>query len=89
MEAAELVRDGAVHEETLRVLREGLPADRIMIELLGPWIAGVRSCDIEVMKKSVLREFGPDVNLANIDVKTIMDTEALRTGLGTAGPLHH
>lgn len=89
VEAAELVRDGAVHEETLRVLREGLPADRIMIELPGPWIAGVRSCDIEVMKKSVLREFGPDVNLANIDVKTIMDTEALRTGLGTAGPLQH
>lgn len=31
--------------------------------------------------------FGPDVNLANIDVRTICDTEALRIGLGTAGPL--
>jgi phosphosulfolactate synthase len=87
VEAAELVRDGQPHEETLRVIREGLPQDRIMIELPGPWIAGVRSCDIEHMKKVVLREFGPDVNLANIDVKTIMDTEALRVGLGTAGPL--
>jgi phosphosulfolactate synthase (CoM biosynthesis protein A) len=47
----------------------------------------VRSCDIEDMKKSVLRVFGPDVNLANIDVRTICDTEALRVGLGTAGPL--
>lgn len=87
VEAAELVRDGRVHEETLGVIRRGLPADRIMIELPGPWISGVRSCDIEDMKKSVLREFGPDVNLANIDVRTVMDTEALRVGLGTAGPL--
>jgi phosphosulfolactate synthase len=87
VEAAELVRDGQVHAETLQVLREKLPADRIMIELPGPWIAGVRSCDIESMKKAVLREFGPDVNLANIDVRTIIDTEAARVGLGTAGPL--
>jgi phosphosulfolactate synthase len=87
VEAAELVRDGRLHEETLRAIKDGLPADRIMIELPGPWIAGVRSCDIEDMKKAVLREFGPDVNLANIDVRTILDTEALRVGLGTAGPL--
>jgi phosphosulfolactate synthase len=87
VEAAELVRDGQVHAETLQVLREKLPADTIMIELPGPWIAGVRSCDIESMKKAVLREFGPDVNLANIDVRTIIDTEAARVGLGTAGPL--
>jgi phosphosulfolactate synthase len=87
VEAAELVRDGRVHQETLDVIRRGLPQDRIMIELPGPWIAGVRSCDIEDMKKLVLREFGPDVNLANIDVRTICDTEAARVGLGTAGPL--
>ena len=87
VEAAELVRDGQLDEDTLRVIRDGLPQDRIMIELPGPWIAGVRNCDIEHMKKVVLREFGPDVNLANIDVRTIMDTEAQRVGLGTAGPL--
>jgi phosphosulfolactate synthase len=87
VEAAELVREGKVHGETLQVLREGLPADRIMIELPGPWIADVRGCDIEAMKKAVLHEFGPDVNLANIDVRTIIDTEAARVGLGTAGPL--
>lgn len=58
-----------------------------MIELPGPWISDVRSCDVEDMKKIVLAEFGPDVNLANIDVGTIFDTEALRVGLGTAGPL--
>ena len=58
-----------------------------MIELPGPWIQGVRSCDIEDMKKIVFKEFGPNVNLANIDVKTIYDTEVQRIGLGTSGPL--
>jgi phosphosulfolactate synthase len=87
VEAAELVEDGVVREHTLAIIKERLPLDRIMIELPGPWIAGVRSCDIESMKKIVFAEFGPDVNLANIDVKTIFDTEAQRVGLGTGGPI--
>lgn len=87
VEAAELVENGRVRQGTLDIIKRGLPADRIMIELPGPWIQGVRSCDIEDMKKIVFKEFGPDVNLANIDVKTIYDTEVQRVGLGTAGPL--
>lgn len=87
VEAAELVEQGRVRRGTLDIIKRGLPVDRVMIELPGPWIAGTRSCDIEEMKKIVLAEFGPDINLANIDVTTIFDTEALRVGLGTAGPL--
>jgi phosphosulfolactate synthase len=87
VEAAELVIDGQVQRGTLEIIKRGLPLDRIMIELPGPWISGVRSCDIEEMKKIVFAEFGPDVNLANIDVRTIYDTEVQRVGLGTAGPL--
>lgn len=87
VEAAELVDNGQVRQETLDIIKRNLPADKIMIELPGPWIQGVRSCDIEEMKKIVFREFGPDVNLANIDVRTIYDTEVQRVGLGTAGPL--
>jgi len=87
VEAAELVDDGVVRQATLDIIKKNLPMDRIMIELPGPWIAGVRSCDIEAMKKIVFAEFGPDVNLANIDVKTIFDTEAQRVGLGTGGPI--
>jgi phosphosulfolactate synthase len=88
VEAAELVEQGRVRRQALDIVKR-LPLDRIMIELPGPWISGVRACDIEEMKKVVLGEFGPDVNLANIDVTTIIDTEAQRVGLGTAGPLKH
>jgi phosphosulfolactate synthase len=87
VEAAELVEQGRVRRETLDIIRRNLPLDRVMIELPGPWISGVRACDIEDMKKIVFAEFGPDVNLANIDVTTIFDTEAQRVGLGTGGPL--
>ena len=87
VEAAELVDNGVPKKEALEVLKRGLPMEKIMIELPGPWISGVRSCDIEELKKMVLKEFGPDVNLANIEVKTLFDTEAQRVGLGTGGPL--
>ncbi len=87
VEAAELVENGVPKQEALEVLKRGLSMEKIMIELPGPWIAGVRNCDIEELKKMVLKEFGPDVNLANIDVRTLFDTEAQRVGLGTGGPL--
>lgn len=86
VEAAELVEGGKVRRESLAVLKQ-LPAARIMIELPGPWISGVSSFDIEDMKKILFAEFGPDVNMANIDIRTIYDTEAQRVGLGTGGPL--
>lgn len=87
VEAAELVENGRVRKDSLEVIKRGLPLDRVMIELPGPWISGVRSCDIEEMKKILFAEFGPDVNLANIALTTIYDTEAQRVGLGTGGPL--
>ena len=88
VEAAELVEDGRVRKDSLEVIKRGIPADKVMIELPGPWISGVRSCDIEEMKKILFAEFGPDVNIANVGVTTIYDTEAQRVGLGTGGPLH-
>ena len=88
VEAAELVEEGRVRKDSLDVIKRGIPADKVMIELPGPWISGVKSCDIEEMKKILFAEFGPDVNIANVGVTTIYDTEAQRVGLGTGGPLH-
>jgi phosphosulfolactate synthase (CoM biosynthesis protein A) len=38
------------------------------------------------MKRQLVVALGPDVNLANVAPTTIIDTEATRVGLGTAGP---
>ena len=86
VEAAELVEKGRLRTRTVDLLVKHLDMSRVMIELPGPWIANVRSCDIEDMKKSLVNALGPDVNLANVAPLSIVDTEATRTGLGTAGP---
>lgn len=86
VEAAELVEKGRLRRKTVELLARSLDMTRVMIELPGPWIGNVRSCDIEDMKKALINAFGPDVNLANVPVASIIDTEATRTGLGTAGP---
>ena len=87
VEAAELVEKGRLRKKTIDLLVKSLDMSRVMIELPGPWISDVRSCDIEDMKKALVRALGPDVNLANVPAASIVDTEATRTGLGTAGPL--
>lgn len=86
VEAAELVDAGQLRAATLDCLTQNLDMSRVMIELPGPWIDGVRSCDIETMKKKLIATLGPDVNLANVAPTTLIDTEASRVGLGTAGP---
>lgn len=45
------------------------------------------TCDIEALKKLLVGNFGPDVNVANVSPDTVIDFEATRTGLGVAGPL--
>lgn len=87
VEAAELVDQGQLRRRTLELLAQSLDLTRIMIELPGPWISGVRSCDIEDLKKTLISMLGPEVNLANVGCTAIIDTEAARVGLGTAGPL--
>jgi phosphosulfolactate synthase len=86
VEAAELVERGKLRRKTLDLLVKSLDMSRVMIELPGPWISEVRSCDVEDMKKALVQALGPDVNLANVPPASIIDTEATRTGLGTAGP---
>jgi len=86
VEAAELVENGELRPAVLQLLKRELDMAKVMIELPGPWIKGVHSCDIELMKRELIEAFGPDVNLANVAPATIVDTEAARVGLGTAGP---
>lgn len=86
VEAAELIEKGKLRSRTIDLLTRSLDMSRVMIELPGPWISGVRSCDIEDIKKELIVALGPDVNLANVPAYSIIDTEAARVGLGTAGP---
>ncbi len=86
VEAAELIANGKPKMKLIDGLRKGLDMSRVLIELPGPWIPGVTLAVVEDMKKFLVREFGPDVNIANVMPHDIMETEALRVGLGVVGP---
>jgi phosphosulfolactate synthase len=86
VEAAELMTAGKPNAALIEELSRGLDMARVIIELPGPWIADVRTCDIEDLKKLLVRTFGPDVNIANVTPDTVIDLEATRRGLGVAGP---
>jgi phosphosulfolactate synthase (CoM biosynthesis protein A) len=59
---------------------------KVLIELLGPWISGVTLSAAEDLKKFLVAGNGSDVNLANVLPHDILETEALRVGLGVVGP---
>jgi phosphosulfolactate synthase len=86
VEAAELVIKGRPNRKTIQLLIRDLDLRRVMIELPGPWIPEVRACDVELLKKLLIEELGPDVNLANVPPEDLIDLEATRVGLGVAGP---
>jgi phosphosulfolactate synthase len=94
IEAAELMHGGKPNRALIVELRNAIDFSKALIELPGPWISGVTLSAIEDMKKFLVREFGPDVNIANVMPNDIMETEALRVGLGVVGPsapdkMHH
>jgi phosphosulfolactate synthase len=86
VEAAELVESGKPNMAMFDGLRKSLDMTQVLIELPGPWISGVHACDIHDLKKMLVREFGPDVNLANVHHEDVLETEALRVGLSVVGP---
>ena len=78
--------DGKVNESMMSALKGGLDLDRTLLELTGCWIKGVTPNDIFELKKFLMTEFGPDVNLANVQPDDVMETEAMRCGLSVIGP---
>ena len=86
VEAAELIVNGKPKMKLIDGLRQGLDMSRVLIELPGPWISNITLSVVEDMKKFLVGEFGPDVNIANVMPSDILETEALRVGLGVVGP---
>lgn len=82
VEGAELVdARGQPMSELLNALRQALDLDRVLFELPGPWISGCTMDAIHDLKKLLIREFGANVNIANVMPDDVMETEVLRAGL--------
>jgi phosphosulfolactate synthase len=81
VEGSELVERGGPRKDLIRRIHADLPIDRLLLELPGPGIGDATVGDIERMKQMLVREFGPDVNLANIPADEIVETEVVRLGI--------
>jgi phosphosulfolactate synthase len=86
VEAAELIANGKPKMKLINGIRRALDMSKVLIELPGPWISNVTLSAVEDMKKFLVAEFGPDVNMANVLPQDVIETEALRVGLGVVGP---
>ena len=86
VEGAELLINGEPNRALLSELRAGLDAEKIIFELSGPWIENTTNSEVYQLKKFLISEFGPNVNLANVMPDDIWETEAMRAGLSTIGP---
>jgi phosphosulfolactate synthase len=86
VEAAEIVVGGDIKRDLIEAIRNELDVAKVLFELPGPWIAGTTLSDVYALKKFLIEEFGPDVNMANVQPDDVFETEALRCGLSVVGP---
>lgn len=86
VEAAEIVHGGQIDRELLEIFRQDLDIARVLFELPGYWIKGTTSSDVFELQKALVLEFGPDVNIANVQPDYVFGLEALRCGLSVVGP---
>jgi phosphosulfolactate synthase len=86
VEAAEIMENGEVNRDLVEAIRNDLDISKVLFELPGHWIKGTTSNDIFEMQLFLIDEFGPDVNIANVQPQSVFNLEALRCGLSVAGP---
>lgn len=86
VEAAELVEDGEPNKPLINDLAAGLDTSKVFFELPGAWIKGTTTTEVIYLKKFLIDQFGPDVNIANVLPGNVFETEALRSHLSFAGP---
>jgi phosphosulfolactate synthase len=82
LEAAELVSDDPAVQRDVDAVVETIGIDHVMFELPGPWIDGVHGCDIHAMRRKLIAQYGPEVNIGNCDSADIVSLEAYRRKLG-------
>jgi len=86
VEAAEIAPGGVPDRALIRGLRERLDVARLLFELPGWWIKDTPTAAVFELQKLLVAEFGPDVNIANVQPYMLVNLEALRCGLSVFGP---
>ncbi len=82
VEGAEMYRNHEPNHQFCERLRSTIKPDNLYFELTGPWVAETYSWEARVLRKFLFEYFGPNVNLANVLLEDIIETETYRWGLG-------
>lgn len=72
-------------EDTIDQAVRALGIENLIFELPGTWIEGVHRFDQRRMYLWLIKKFGPDVNIGNVEAVDITILEAARRGLGPEG----
>jgi len=83
IEGSELFDEGQPNHALIEAIHTNFDPNQIMFELNGPWIPGVHLCDTYKLLVFLIDTFGPDVNIGNVDLKHVFETENDRLGLHT------
>ena len=82
LEAAELIGDDPAVTEAVEAVIHHIGLDQVMFELPGPWIEGVTHESIHRMRRRLVDQYGPEVNIGNVEPTDLISLEAYRCGLG-------
>ena len=83
VEAAELFGE-ELNEKLIDEITSAIPLEKLIFETPGPWISGVHMCDQHAIRATLIRRFGPDINLANVAPGDVLEVETMRRGIGVA-----
>ncbi|MDP7237857.1 MAG: phosphosulfolactate synthase, partial [Candidatus Latescibacteria bacterium] len=82
LEAAELIGDDPAVAKAVEAVIQRIGLDKVMFELPGPWIEGVTHESIHRMRRQLVDQYGPEVNIGNVEPSDLISLEAYRRGLG-------
>ena len=82
VEGAELFHAGTPNEDFCQAVKSALNLDNVYFELGGPWVTGTHSWEVRALRKFLFSYFGPNVNMANVPLETIIENETFRWELG-------
>ncbi len=82
VEGAEMYMNREPNHQFCENLSAAIKLDNLYFELTGPWVAGTCSWEARSLRKFLFDYFGANVNLANVHLEDIIETETYRWNLG-------
>ena len=82
VEGAELMRSGRPNAEFCARVSSELNLEKVYFELGGPWVKETHAWQVRALRTFLFDYFGPNVNLANVHLADIIETETFRWALG-------